>query len=62
MYKCPERSFGSSGVKDGKQYVKSEFKVSSVPCKEIAVRHAHLSSHALLIPNTIKLHPQDSAD
>lgn len=29
-------------LKDGKQYVKSEFKVSSVPCKEIAVRHAHL--------------------
>ena len=39
-------------LKDGKQYVKSEFKVSSVPCKEIAVRHAHLSSHALLTSNT----------
>ena len=39
-------------LKDGKQYVKSEFKVCSVPCKEIAVRHAHLSSHALLTPNT----------
>ena len=39
-------------LKDGKQYVKSEFKVSSVPCKEIAVRHAHLSSHALFTPNT----------
>ena len=39
-------------LKDGKQYVKSEFTVSSVPCKEISVRHAHLSSHALLTPNT----------
>ena len=37
-------------LKDGKQYVKSEFKVSSVPRKEIA--HVHLSSHALLTPNT----------